>query len=77
MPTPDQGPPLALSPPRRFELFAGDLLQYVGLQHVAVTRYIGDGGIDAHGELVAVSNLVRIDGCSGSNARYERSAARH
>lgn len=50
---------LALSP-RAFELFAGDLLQYVGLQHVAVTRYIGDGGIDAHGELVAVSNLVRV-----------------
>jgi len=50
---------LALSP-RAFELFAGDLLQYVGLQHVAVTRYIGDGGIDAHGDLVAASNLVRV-----------------
>src|SRR5215216_4715352 len=50
---------LALSP-RAFELFAGDFLQYVGLQHIAVTRYIGDGGIDAHGDLVASSNLVRV-----------------
>lgn len=46
--------------PRAFELFAGDLLVYVGLQHVAVTRYAGDGGIDAHGELIATSGLVRV-----------------
>jgi hypothetical protein len=47
-------------PPRAFELFAGDLLIYIGLQNVAVTRYIGDGGIDAHGDLVATSDLVRV-----------------
>src|SRR5215212_5184432 len=47
-------------PPRAFEQFAGDLLTYIGLQNVAVTRYIGDGGIDAHGDLVASSNLVRV-----------------
>jgi len=47
-------------PPRAFELFAGDLLVYIGLQNVAVTRYIGDGGIDAHGDLVAASNLIRV-----------------
>jgi len=47
-------------PPRAFELFAGDLLVYIGLQNVAVTRSIGDGGIDAHGDLVATSNLVRV-----------------
>ena len=47
-------------PPRAFELFAGDLLVYIGLQNVAVTRYIGDGGIDAHGDLVATSHLVRV-----------------
>lgn len=47
-------------PPRAFELFAGDLLIYIGLKHVAVTRYIGDGGIDAHGELVAESGFVRV-----------------
>ena len=47
-------------PPRAFELFAGDLLIYIGLQNVAVTRYIGDGGIDAHGDLVAISDLVRV-----------------
>lgn len=46
--------------PRAFELFAGNLLEYIGLQNVAVTQYSGDGGIDAHGELVAVSNLVRV-----------------
>lgn len=50
---------LALSP-RAFEIFAGDLLEYIGLQRIAVTRYIGDGGIDAQGELVAASNLVRV-----------------
>lgn len=46
--------------PRAFELFAGDLLVYIGLQNVAVTRYIGDGGIDAHGDLIADSGLVRV-----------------
>ncbi len=46
--------------PRAFELFAGNLLEYIGLQNVIVTQYVGDGGIDAHGELVAVSNLVRV-----------------
>ncbi|HET8846208.1 MAG TPA: restriction endonuclease [Ktedonobacteraceae bacterium] len=43
---------LALSA-RGFELFAGELLVYVGLEAVSVTRYIGDGGIDALGNLVA------------------------
>ena len=38
--------------PRAFELFAGEFLVYVGLEAVSVTRYIGDGGIDAHGKLV-------------------------
>jgi hypothetical protein len=47
-------------PPRAFELFAGDLLTYIGLQNVAVTRSIGDGGIDAYGDLVATSNLVHV-----------------
>jgi hypothetical protein len=46
--------------PRAFELFAGDLLVYVGLSAVAVTRYVGDGGIDAHGEVVTQSGIVRI-----------------
>lgn len=46
--------------PRAFELFAGDLLVYVGLQAVAVTRYVGDGGIDAYGEIVTNSGIVRI-----------------
>lgn len=44
--------------PRAFELFAGDLLEYVGLRDVAVTRHSGDGGIDAHGSLV--TPLLRI-----------------
>ena len=39
--------------PRSFEFFAGDFLVYAGLEAVSVTRYIGDGGIDALGELVA------------------------
>jgi hypothetical protein len=38
---------------RSFEFFAGDFLTYVGLEDVSVTRYIGDGGIDAHGKLLA------------------------
>lgn len=46
--------------PRAFELFAGDLLTYIGLQHVAVTRYSNDGGIDAHGDFVAESGLIQI-----------------
>lgn len=50
---------LALSP-RAFELFSGDLLGYIGLENVSVTRYTGDGGIDAQGDLIAVSNLVRV-----------------
>lgn len=37
---------------RGFELFAGEFLVYVGLEAIAVTRYIGDGGIDALGDLV-------------------------
>lgn len=43
---------LALSA-RGFEFFAGEFLVYVGLETVAVTRYIGDGGIDALGNLMA------------------------
>ncbi len=38
---------------RSFELFAGELLVYVGLEGISVTRYIGDGGIDAQGDLIA------------------------
>src|SRR2546421_12843700 len=40
-------------PARSFEFFAGDFLIYIGLEAVSVTRYIGDGGIDAQGELIA------------------------
>ena len=43
---------------RSFEFFAGEFLVYVGLESVSVTRYIGDGGIDALGSLVA--GLFRI-----------------
>jgi hypothetical protein len=38
---------------RSFEFFAGDFLVYIGLEAISVTRYIGDGGIDAQGDLVA------------------------
>ncbi|HYU76860.1 MAG TPA: restriction endonuclease [Ktedonobacteraceae bacterium] len=38
---------------RSFEFFAGEFLVYVGLDAVSVTRYIGDGGIDALGDLIA------------------------
>ncbi len=37
---------------RSFKFFAGEFLVYVGLEAIAVTRYIGDGGIDALGDLV-------------------------
>jgi restriction endonuclease Mrr len=43
---------LALSA-RGFEFFAGELLVYIGLEAVTVTRYVGDGGIDALGDLMA------------------------
>ncbi|MFV9507811.1 MAG: restriction endonuclease [Oscillochloridaceae bacterium umkhey_bin13] len=46
--------------PRAFEYFAGDLLTYIGLQNTAVTRYVGDGGIDAQGDIIASSGFVRI-----------------
>ena len=38
---------------RSFEFFAGDFLVYIGLKRISVTRYIGDGGIDAQGDLIA------------------------
>jgi hypothetical protein len=38
---------------RSFEFFAGEFLVYIGLEAVAVTRYTGDGGIDALGDLMA------------------------
>lgn len=38
---------------RSFEFFAGEFLVYTGLEAVSVTRYIGDGGIDALGDLIA------------------------
>jgi hypothetical protein len=47
-------------PPRAFELFAGDLLEFMGLRDVAVTRYTGDGGIDAHGRLEIGEALISI-----------------
>ncbi len=39
--------------PRAFELFAGEFLIYVGMENITVSRYVGDGGIDAKGELIA------------------------
>lgn len=47
-------------PPRAFELFAGELLVFVGLRDVSVTRYSGDGGIDAFGSLEAGTGLISI-----------------
>src|SRR5258708_11668519 len=38
---------------RSFEFFAGEFLVYAGLEAVSDTRYIGDGGIDALGNLIA------------------------
>jgi len=40
-------------PARSFEFFASELLLYAGLEAVSVTRYSGDGGIDAQGKLLA------------------------
>ncbi|GCE03837.1 restriction endonuclease [Dictyobacter aurantiacus] len=40
---------------RSFEFFAGNFLPYAGLEDISVTRYVGDGGIDAEGTLVAGS----------------------
>ncbi|MGI5837905.1 MAG: restriction endonuclease [Chloroflexota bacterium] len=45
--------------PRAFEFFAGDLLEYLGLASVRVTRQTGDGGIDAECELVS-GNLFHV-----------------
>lgn len=46
--------------PRAFELFAGDLLVYVGLQNVVITRYVSDGGIDAYGDFISDSGLLHV-----------------
>ena len=46
--------------PRGFELFAGEFLVYVGLEKVSVTRYIGDGGIDAEGDLIASTFRIPV-----------------
>jgi len=45
--------------PRAFEFFAGDLLEFLGLTSVSVTRQAGDGGIDAVCEVVS-GNLVHV-----------------
>ena len=45
--------------PRAFEFFAGDLLTFMGLASVVVTRQTGDGGIDARCELVS-GGIVRV-----------------
>lgn len=37
--------------PQQFEEFAGKLLESVGFTDVAVTKYVGDGGIDGYGNL--------------------------
>lgn len=50
---------LTLSP-RAFELFAGDLLEFIGLHDVSVTRHSGDGGIDAVGSLKTSTTLISI-----------------
>ena len=47
-------------PPRAFELFAGDLLEFMGLRDVSVTRYSVDGGIDAVGSLETSAALISI-----------------
>lgn len=47
-------------PPRAFELLAGDLLEFIGLRDVEVTRYTGDGGIDAIANLETSVALVSI-----------------
>ncbi|HWQ14389.1 MAG TPA: restriction endonuclease [Roseiflexaceae bacterium] len=47
-------------PPRAFELFAGDLLEFMGLRDVSVTRYSGDGGLDAVGNLETSASLISI-----------------
>ena len=44
---------------RPFEFFAGDLLTFLGLAAVTVTRYRGDGGIDASCELVS-GGILRV-----------------
>jgi len=46
--------------PRGFELFAGEFLVYVGLEKVSVTRYIGDGDIDAEGDLIASTFRIPV-----------------
>jgi hypothetical protein len=47
-------------PPRAFELLAGDLLEFMGLRDVSVTRYVGDGGLDAIGMLHTSIPLISI-----------------
>lgn len=48
-------------PPRAFELFGSDLLACMGLRNIAITRYGGDGGIDAVGTLESGAGLVSVE----------------
>lgn len=51
---------LLVLPPRAFELFAGDLLEFIGMRDISVTRYSSDGGIDATGTLETSNALISI-----------------
>jgi restriction system protein len=46
-------------PPKDFQDLVGELLTKIGFQNVVVSKYSGDGGIDARGTLV-VDNVVEI-----------------
>ncbi len=61
--------------PCAFERFASDVLTYLGIANVAVTRPSGDGGVDAHGELVRESRLVRVP--PGMPVKRHRSIVQH
>ena len=53
---------------RAFEFFAGDLLTFMGLAAVTVTRYRVDGGIDASCELVSGGFLRVPAGAAATKA---------
>lgn len=60
--------------PRAFEFFAGDLLEYLGLASVVVTKQSGDGGIDAHCE-IASGGIFRVP-AGVQVKRYQHSVTR-
>jgi len=62
-------------PARSFEFFAGDLLVYIGLEAVSVTRYIGDAEVRTL--LVGTSEARGVYAFGGSPSAFHLRPGTH